>query len=575
MPPPIKINDPYNVLKRLETLRFDQVNLYRFNHMAHKLSLKISEEELIGLEHSRNLEIMPHQVNTALKVLNRYSVRAILADEVGLGKTIETGIIIKELVMRGHVNRCLILSPASLVSQWQGELQVKFRENFITPEDDGFEGFDEHNLVVASIDTAKNRTNLHQIKMRPWDLVVIDEAHYLKNPKTARYRAIRSIQTMYLLLLTATPLQNSLFELYTLADLARPGILGTLQNFKTQYTGDQKGQVMLNPSTFEQKLGQVMVRNRRKDTGIQFVDRKVDTLLIKGTPEELDLYDKTEEFIRKEYEGGSHKLVLMQYQRMLCSSHFALRHALKKRLKEGRATNEGMVRELIHLCETIGEGTKIRFLQDLLRRSDEKLIIFTQFLETQRHIAKVVSEQGITPAIFNGSMSLGEKDQAIQLFKSEGADVLVCTDSGAEGRNLQFAHHLLNFDLPWNPMKVEQRIGRIHRIGQKRDAVVMNIGVQDTIDAYIIETLYRKIGLFEVAVGEMDLILSQARLSLGLEEKLFDLIIEAKDERELQYRLDLLSQDIDKAKKLVTQVKQFHQKTFSTFNLAALEEVDV
>ena len=573
MMPNIAIRDPHGILDRLKTLRFDNVKLYRFNKMAHKLSLVASEEELIGLEHSRNLDILPHQVNTALKVLNQYSVRGILADEVGLGKTIETGIVIKELIMRGHVNRCLILSPASLVSQWQGELLDKFNENFITAEDEGFDGFDSHDFVIASIDTAKSRANLHEIRMRPWDLLVVDEAHYLKNPKTARHKAISSIQCMYLLLLTATPLQNSLYELYTLSELSRPGLLGTMQRFRDEHVGDRKGQVLINPSELEQKLRNVMIRNRRSDTGIQFVERKVDTQLLKGMEGELELYRKTGEFIKREYEGGSHKLVLIQYQRMLCSSHFALRHALEKRLKEGRAVNPGLVRELLHLCETIGEGAKIRFLRKLIEHLDDKLIIFTQFIETQKHIAKVVSEMGIVPSIFNGSMSLAEKDKAVEYFRSEGSDVLVCTDSGAEGRNLQFAHLLLNYDLPWNPMKVEQRIGRIHRIGQKHDAVVMNIGVQDTIDAYIMETLYRKIGLFEVAVGEMDLVLSQAHMSLGFEDKLFEVIIEAKDERDLQYRLDLLSQDIDKAKKLVAKVRTFHQKTFSSFNLSVLEEV--
>ena len=569
----IQIRDPNDIIERIKTLRFDPVGLYRFNLMAHKLSLAASEEELIGLEHSRNLDILPHQVNTALRVLNDYSVRAILADEVGLGKTIETGMIIKELIIRGHVNRCLILTPASLVSQWQGELHDKFNEVFTTYEDEGFEGFDSHDLVIASIDTAKNRANINEIRLRPWDLLVVDEAHYLKNPETARYKAISTIHSMYLLLLTATPLQNTLYELYTMASLVRPGFLGTLQNFKANHVGDSKGQVLLNPSAFEQKLRQVMIRNRRVDTGIQFVDRKVDTRLLQGTPEELELYEKTGEFIKMEYENTSHKLVLIQYQRMLCSSHFALRRSLKNRLNEDRTTNLPAVKELIHICETIGEGSKLLFLRDLLGRIDEKLIIFTQFIETQNHIARIVSEMGITPSVFNGTMSLTEKDRAIKDFKSEGRDVLVCTDSGAEGRNLQFAHLMLNFDLPWNPMKVEQRIGRIHRIGQKHDAEIMNIGVNDTIDAYIMETLYKKIGLFEVAVGEMDMILSQAQLSMGFEEKLFELIVQAKDKRDLQYRLDLLSQDIAKAHELISQIKNFHQKTFANFNLSVLEKV--
>ena len=569
----IIIRDPYQLVEHLKTLRFEPVKLYRFNQMAHQLSLASSEEELIGLEHSKNLEILPHQVNTALKVLNEYSVRAILADEVGLGKTIETGMILKELIMRGHVNRCLILSPASLVSQWQGELQDKFNETFITHEDEDFKGFDKHDFIVASIDTAKNPVNLSQIRWRPWDLLIIDEAHYLKNPNTARHKAISAIQTMYILLLTATPLQNTLYELYSLASLAHPGILGTYENFQRNHIGDPKGQVLINPSALEQKLRQVMIRNRRIETGIKFVDRKVDTRLLQGTKEELELYAKTEEFIKQEYAHTSHKLVLMQYQRMLCSSHFALQHALKKRLKEERTTNEPFIKELIHICETIGDGSKIQFLRKLLDKIDDKLIIFTQFIETQKHIAQLVSDMGNKPSIFNGTMSLDDKDKAIQQFKTEGYNVLICTDAGAEGRNLQFAHLLLNFDLPWNPMKVEQRIGRIHRIGQKHDVVIMNIGVNETIDAYIMETLFKKIGLFEVAVGEMDLILSQAELSMGFEDKLFHIIIEAKDKRDLQYRLDLLGKDIEKAKQLTSQIKNFHEKTFANFNLSALEKV--
>jgi len=567
----VEIRDPYGVLNRIKNYRFDNFSLYRFNNMAHNLSLSASQEKLIGLDHSKNLQIMPHQVNTALKVLNDYSVRGILADEVGLGKTIETGIIIKELIMRGHVNRALILSPASLVSQWQGELLDKFNENFLTYEDEGFQGFDQHDFIIASIDTAKSGPNIREISRRPWDLLVVDEAHYLKNPGTKRYLAVNSIQTMFLLLLTATPLQNSLYELYTLSDLAKPGILGTPQQFNTDFVGDKKGQELINPDILERKLKKVMIRNKRSDTGIQFVDRKVDTLLLKAKPEELELYKRTEQFIKDEYEGGGAKLVLMQYQRMLCSSHFALRSALKKRLDSGRANDPAVVRELLRLCENIGEGAKIDFLRDLINHTDDGLIVFTQFLETQKHIARVIEEEGYVPAIFNGGMSLTEKDSAIDQFRQGKAKVLVCTDSGAEGRNLQFSHMLVNYDLPWNPMKVEQRIGRVHRIGQKRDVVIINIGVNDTVEAYIMETLDKKIGLFEVAVGEMDLIMSKARLSMGFEDKLFEIIISAKDERDLKYRLDQLSQDIEKARELASKVKSFHTRTFSNFDLSVLK----
>ena len=218
-------------------------------------------DTLIALDHNR-IEELPHQIDVAMRVLRHMGGRALLADEVGLGKTIEAGLILKELAVRGLARRILILTPAALVDQWCGELESKFFEEFETPHDP--DDWRRANRAIASYNLAVQKRQQEAILAEPWDLVILDEAHKVKNAQAATYKFISQIRRNYILLLTATPLQNDPpRELYNLVTLLRPGQLGTWKNFSVKYLvrGDRRR--VKNPALLKDLTSQVMVRTRR------------------------------------------------------------------------------------------------------------------------------------------------------------------------------------------------------------------------------------------------------------------------------------------------------------------------
>ena len=189
------------------------------------------------------------------------------------------------------------------------------------------------------------------------------------------------------------------------------------------------------------------------------------------------------------------------------------------------------------------------------------MIVFNTFLESQKNILVDLAMQNISAISFNGTMTLEEKEAAIKKFKEE-VQVLVCTDSGSEGSNLQFAHVIVNYDLPWNPMRVEQRIGRIHRIGQTHDVRIVNLAFNDTIEAYILNRLYEKIDLFKTAIGEMDLILSELKTSKSFETMLFESFVKAKDQEDVKKEVEVLAQQMQEAKEKKEQISVLDEKVF-------------
>ena len=208
---------------------------------------------------------------------------------------------------------------------------------------------------------------------------------------------------------------------------------------------------------------------------------------------------------------------------------------------------------LLLRAQRISRDRKLDYLTKLLKNEKEKVIIFTTFIQSQKIIDLELKMNGFKTVIFNGVMTPEEKEAAIQQFKSD-AQVLICTDAGSEGRNLQFAHILINFDLPWNPMRLEQRIGRVHRIGQKQDVEIHNIAIKDTIEAYILNRLYEKINLFTVSIGEMDMILSELTTKGSIEKSIFESYLKNDD---------IIAQDLSQAKEKVEEIKKFDETIFS------------
>jgi SNF2 family DNA or RNA helicase len=529
--------------------------------IAHGLSVVDTVNELVGKNsYQDKIDILEHQTKTALHVLNNFSHRALLADEVGLGKTIEAGIILKELIIRKLVKKVLVLTPATLKFQWQEEMRSKFTEHFEIA--DTPQTYLDEDRVISSIDTAKTQRHLSILKDVHWDLVVVDEAHKLKNSATLNYKLVKALQKDRCLMLTATPLQNNIFELWALLDLLHPGLLETKAKFTEHFVADKEGLKIKNREILHEKLGRVMIRNLRKDTGIKFAARIVQTHFLEFSREEYGFYTDVISFLKKRYEEikkqekekeeqdsdvedlsnmteAQLKMMAAKYRQkgLLTFALIMLTRQLTSSIKTGIAALERykdtledqkeilQVDALLKKGELIGHDTKMEHLVKLLKKQPGKAIVFTTFIHTQKMIDIELKLQGFKTVLFNGIMTPEEKEEAIKAFKGE-KQILVCTDAGSEGRNLQFANILINYDLPWNPMRIEQRIGRVHRIGQKSDVYIHNIAVKDTIEAYILNRLYEKINLFQVTIGEMDMILTELKSKGGVEKTIFSAAME-------------------------------------------------
>ena len=582
-------------VRRLVANEFCHPEWQQMAVQAHKLSLQEQIDQLLAVAQldRQQIQILPHQVNAVMTAINKMRTRAILADEVGLGKTIEAGLIIKEYLARGLAKRVLILTPAPLTTQWRGEMLYKFGEVFVVadgasgtnrPADEiPFQGWDRHDLLIASLDTAKHPTNADLITSQHWDLVVVDEAHRLKNSATQAYKFVKQLRTRFFLMLTATPVQNSLFELYNLADLVQEGLLGTPEHFRDTYVADKNGRTLKNDHRLGDLLGRVMVRHRRADVGIVFADRRVETVLLDGTPEEMILHEAVLDFVRGDQAPGApatglqgrgfKTLTSIRLSRMMASSPAALAQTVRGMLAECQDPADGVaLARIMQLAQDVKTNSKTQALLRALEEVDDKAIVFASFYETQKYLYEQLTAAGRDVVLFSGSMNQREKDAAVARFREDGRNkVLLCTDAGSEGVNLQFCHVLINYDLPWNPMRVEQRIGRVHRIGQQRDVVILNMAIRDTVEEYILQLLEQKIRLFTNAVGETDLILSQLRGVDSFERAVIDLIAKAKEPKELRYQFEAFGEQMALAKQAADQIKAFDAKTLSLLDLSALE----
>jgi SNF2 family DNA or RNA helicase len=571
-------HDAGPLLARLTGGRLDPPDWQRVCVLAHQISLTRAIEHLESLDRldTGRIQILPHQVETVLAVLQRMGGRAILADEVGLGKTIEAGLVFKELVVRGLVRRALILVPAPLTTQWQAELDTKFGEQVVVGDrsrDPAFRGWEAHDRMVVSLDTAKLPQHAEMLSALDWDLVIVDEAHRLKNPQTTAYRFVQGLRSRFKLFLSATPIQNSLFELFHLVNLLSEGAMGTLDAFKGRFIEDARGRVLRDAEGLSALLRRVMVRHRRSEVGLRFVERRVETFRLMPTPAELDLHDDVIRYLGRAMNGsepaGMKALAFIRLSRMLSSSPRALAATLETMARGTTMEDAAELRELARRARGVPGSTKLEALCAVIAQADERVLVFTSFRETIAHLEAHLGEHGVRTLTFHGGLTQREKDAVIARFRAEGG-VLLCTDAGSEGVNLQFCHTLVNFDLPWNPMRVEQRIGRIHRIGQERDVAIVNLTLQGTIEEHMLAILEQKIQLFTQAVGETDLILSQLKQADRFEHTLLELIARARDRRELEAGFDAWGRDLETARQAAEKLREFDSKTLALLDLSAL-----
>ncbi|MFC5467290.1 DEAD/DEAH box helicase [Cohnella suwonensis] len=512
----------------------------------YQLSLESEESALVTDFHALrclsllpHFEPLPHQVETARRVLHEMRGRAILADEVGLGKTIEAGLILKEYLIRGLARKVLILVPASLVLQWVRELNGKFDIPAVAQK----KAYTwDNDIVVASMDTAKREPHRDALLNEEFDLVIVDEAHKLKNKRTGNYQFINELRKKYCLLLTATPVQNDLSELYNLITLLKPGQLGGEGDFAANFVADRR--VPKNEAKLQETLGQVMIRNRRSDGGVEFTKRVVTNVPLRLSPEEMALYEGVTDYVRKHATADNgvdlaSMLSLVTLQREVCSSRDAVFLTLINLFK--KTSEESPLRariwELVELIKSIKSNTKAEKTIELVRAMNDKVIVFTEYRATQEYLLKFFKEHGLTAVPYRGGMNRGKKDWMMDLFRRR-AQVMIATEAGGEGINLQFCHHVINFDLPWNPMRVEQRIGRVHRLGQTQDVEIYNLCTLGTIEEHIVHLLHEKINMFELVIGELDEIIQQFEKEESLERKLAQLVLESADGNELRERID-------------------------------------
>ena len=536
------------------------------------LLAKIKNETASGILSNLSSGIipLPHQLHVLNRALSNNTIRYVLADEVGLGKTIEAGLIIKELKLRGLIKRILIVCPTGLVTQWNLEMQEKFGEKFpvILPDDyetirkltDSTDVYGQFDQVISPMDSIKprekrvgwseekiaqyNEERIYSIINSGWDLVVIDEAHRVSGSsgEVARYKlgSLLAAASPYLLLLTATPHNGKTEPFLRLVRLIDEE---AFPNYKA-IVKEQVAPYVIRTEKREaiDNNGNKLFKNR--------ITRVIDLHWDTRHSLQRKLYETVTEYVSNNYNKAMRNrgknmwfvFLLIMMQRLVTSSTRAIRESLERRvqvLTEQAFRFQSMTEEEfadLELEENMEEAiAAISFdiqaekeqlsaiiavakqaeyqyldvkIEPLLEIVDDlfcadkhgKIIIFTEFVATQNYLSELLTKQGYTTSLLNGSMSIQERNDLLHEFKTR-TNILISTDAGGEGLNLQFCHTVINFDLPWNPMKIEQRIGRVDRIGQQQDVQVFNFVLADTIEYRVKAVLEEKLSVILKEIG--------------------------------------------------------------------------
>jgi len=649
------VADPSGLVQRLCRGHLCPPSRFFLAREAAALAIKPGFDQLLALNAVQDVIPYPHQLATVTAVLRQMRGRALLCDEVGLGKTVEAGLVLMEYLLRGLVRRVLILTPSSLLYQWQEEMAQKFNLDFVIGEAPEFKeagptAWTRFDRIIASLSQAKRGPHLEEIQRVAFDMVIVDEAHYLRHRDTRAWKLINGLDKRYILLLTATPVQNDLEELFNLITLLKPGQLQTVNEFRKRYVTRGDRLQPRNVDELRRLVGQVMVRNRRSTVGIAFTQRHAHTVRVDPTAGELDLRRLVSGLVRELYpaisssqaagpmadeeteesgpipldEGvqlklglertfsrsgpgtphprlepggtdsllarappflkagpstaslggtagtggapgrssGLSRLVLKTLQMELGSSPAAVAPTLERLLS--RSTPAPLIRrlgEILELARTIGPTAKLTALLQTLHSlpRDDKVLIFTRYRATLRWLRQQL--EGWPVALYHGGLNAREKDEAVEQFRSESR-IMLSTDVGGEGRNLQFCHLLVNFDLPWNPMRIEQRIGRLSRIGQQHDVYIFNLSSAGSIEDHLLEVLDRRINLFELVVGELDLILGRLEDERDLEDIIMELVATSSSDEEVGQRIEELGERLHGVKDDYERVKALDDALF-------------
>ena len=586
-----------------------------------------------------NIELNPHQINAFCAAIHALKTGGIvLADEVGLGKTIEAGLVLK-YVLKSGAKRVLISLPASLRKQWELELEEKFGlESVIldrpTVEKEKTEWrkrlTDRKNarIVITTYDySSKLMKRFPEVK---WDFIIIDEAHNLRNVfhGTKRAKNLYELsQGIPKILLTATPLQNSLTDLHGLVSFIDPRIFGSEKVFNRRYIECE------DYSDLKRELSPVLYRTLRRDVAkyMNFKKRTCRTVDFILSTDEIELYQRVNDFLKRELlysiPTSNRSLIILVIRKLLASSSFALIETfevLKERLeklKEGSksaSAKEGFdlfwsfvedeidesvfeetededtiiqkqyiqaeldeVNVIIDVAKRIKTNAKIVALKSAIQIAfnyqkeqgiSQKVVVFTESKRTQKYISSELRKNGFEEEdvlLFNGDFddamtkeiyrtwqvknfgnenygrSVEYKHAIVDYFRNN-AKILICTDAGSEGLNLQFCNTVINYDLPWNPMKIEQRIGRCHRYGQEHDVVAINLlNTQNAADQRVYDILSKKFELFEGVFGASDIALGALESGISFEKMVLEIYQTCDTTAEFKKAFDKLDRKLN------------------------------
>ncbi len=517
-------------------------------------------DDLLSLPHCR-IQHLEYQLRTALRVLGPLRGRALLSDEVGLGKTIEAGLVTKELLTRGMIKRFLVLTVPSLVDQWEEELSDKFglatvTTNMAEARINAAQFWRANPGIVASLHTLKQSAHLEVARQVHWDILIVDEAHHLRNRDSQAWQAVNVLPRQFLLLLTATPVQNSLEELYNLVTLLQPGQLPSPKEFRARFMDPKQPRRPRDPEQLRRLLGQVMIRNTRANAEVQLPPRRAETVFFTSEAQETEFWQKWEPEFRttlSKLHGSQANLWGRLILQAAGSSPAAWIAALAKYPQPIAQT----WREQAPLQASWQKKCQ---LLPPLTRVEGGVVVFTQFLETQAALAGFLGAAGVRTFLINGSTPAVERQPITDEFRKHGGSLLL-THSGTEGRNLQFCHRLVNFDLPWNPMEIEQRIGRLHRLGQQHPVRIYNFVQAGTLQEHLLDILQEKLNLFELVVGETGLVLGEKFSSEEFAEEILRLWRES--EGRVAEAISTLGDELAAARRQYGEIKQLDETLFA------------
>lgn len=536
---------------------------------AHALASADHFEELLSTGSLRGVEAHTYQTETVRRVLRHFRGRALLADEVGLGKTIEAIMVLREYQLRGMVRRVLVLVPPSLVGQWESELVEKAGLQPLVAGDVDAKGdfWRKDGLILASQALARLPRHAAVLAEQAWDLVIVDEAHRLKSRTTLAWKLVDALKSRFLLMLTATPVETDLEELYNLVTLLRPGQLATLADFRRRFVDPKDPTMARDTQRLRGLLAEVMVRNTRANSGLMLPPRFVTTVTTEPTEPESRLYQAVVTMLQRsrtreaaDAPGGRRMADTLMFQ--AGSSPAAVRESVKRhRAGSHSAAVEADLAEIDGCVAAVTTSSKGSALLDIFRAHDEKILVFTRFRETLAYVQELAHAAGIPTVVVHGGLDRAHKDEAFRRFRQD-VPLLLCSDVGSEGHNLQFCHVLVNFDLPWNPMVIEQRIGRLHRYGQTEPVRVYNLCAKGTAEERLLDVLDRRVHLFELVVGEMDMVLGNVVEQQDLEDRVLSIYAASRDEGQIAAGFDAIAEELARARGQYEQVKALDHALF-------------